>query len=99
MKRAEVIQLLRQHHEELTRRFGVKSLALFGSVARDEATDTSDVDLLVEFYQAEAIGLFALFELQDHLEDLLGYPVDLGTPNSLKPRIREYVLSESVSVH
>jgi predicted nucleotidyltransferase len=99
MKRAKVIQTLRQHQEELAKRFGVKSLALFGSMARDEATETSDVDLLVEFERTDAIGLFALFELQDHLEELLGYSVDLGTPNSLKSRIRDHVLSESINVN
>jgi predicted nucleotidyltransferase len=49
MKRDEVIRVLREHRGELREQFGVKSLALFGSVARDEATGTSDVDLLVEF--------------------------------------------------
>ncbi len=49
MKRSEVLETLAAHRDELRARFAVKSLALFGSVARDEATDTSDVDLLVEF--------------------------------------------------
>ena len=71
-------------------------MSLFGSVARDEAGDASDVDLLVEFDRP--VGLFGLFELQDHLEQLLGCSVDLGTPDSLKPRIRSTVLEESVDV-
>ena len=49
MKRDEIICILREHHQELEERYGVASLMLFGSVARDEATKTSDVDLLVEF--------------------------------------------------
>jgi predicted nucleotidyltransferase len=69
---------------------------LFGSTARDEATDASDVDLLVEF--GRPAGLFAFFELQDHLSELLGRPVDLGTPASLKPRLRDAVLRERVDV-
>ena len=49
MKRDKVVKILSEHRDELQQRFGVKSLALFGSVARDEATGISDVDLLVEF--------------------------------------------------
>ena len=56
----------------------------------------SDVDLLVEFDRP--VGLFGLFALQDRLEELLGCKVDLGTPRSLKPRLRETVLREMVYV-
>lgn len=80
----------------MARKYGVKSLALFGSVSRDEAVPDSDVDLLVEFDRP--VGYFGLFALQDHLESILGCKVDLGTPNSLKPRIRERVLGECVRV-
>ena len=96
MQREEVIRKLNQRHADLYERYGVKSLALFGSVARNEATSTSDVDLLVEFDRP--VGLFGLFALQDYLEGLLGCPVDLGTPDSLKPRIRAHVLQEMVHV-
>jgi len=96
MKRDKVIQILKQQTAELARQFGVKTLLLFGSVARDEATSVSDVDLLVEFNKP--VGYFGLFALQDHLEKLLGWPVDLGTPESLKPRIRERVMGELIRV-
>jgi uncharacterized protein len=49
MRRNEVIRTLKQHRDELTQQYGVESLALFGSVARDQDTDSSDIDLLVEF--------------------------------------------------
>ena len=96
MKRSKVVSILNKHRKVLTERYGVKSLALFGSVARDEATSASDVDLLVDFDRP--VGLFGLFALQDYLETILGCSVDLGTPNSLKPRIREKVLAESFYV-
>ncbi len=96
MKRDSVIQILRQQKAELARQFGVKSLLLFGSIARDTATSVSDVDLLVEF--SRPVGYFGLFALQDHLEKLLGCPVDVGTPDSLKPRIRERVMGELIRV-
>jgi hypothetical protein len=69
---------------------------LFGSAARDEASADSDVDLLVEFSQP--VGLFQFFELQQRLEELLVCKVDLGTPRSLKPRIKEHVLQEAIRV-
>jgi len=96
MKQDDVLQILKQKNAEMARQFGVKSLSIFGSVARDEATASSDVDLLVEFNRP--VGYFGLFALQDYLEKLLGCPVDLGTPDSLKPYIRERVMGEMVRV-
>jgi predicted nucleotidyltransferase len=52
--------------------------------------------MLVEFYRP--VGLFGLFSLQDRLEELFGRKVDLGTPDSLKPRLRSSVMSELVYV-
>jgi hypothetical protein len=96
MNREQVIRILSERSIELAQKYGVKSLALFGSVSHDEAGPASDVDLLVEFDRP--VGYFGLFALQDHLESLLGCKVDLGTPNSLKPRIRACVLGECVRV-
>jgi predicted nucleotidyltransferase len=96
MKQDTVLQILKQKNAELTKQFGVKSLSLFGSVARNEATPTSDVDLLVEFNRP--VGYFGLFALQDYLEKLLGCSVDLGTPDSLKPYIKERIMGELIHV-
>ena len=87
---------LETKNAELTKKFGVKPLSLFGSIARDEATSASDVDLLVEFNRP--VGYFGLFALQDYLEDLLGCPVDLGTPDSLKPYIRDRIMGDLIHV-
>ncbi len=96
MKQDVVLQILKQKNAELTKQFGVKSLSLFGSMARNEATSTSDVDLLVEF--SRPVGYFGLFALQDYLEKLLGCSVDLGTPDSLKPYMRERVMGDLIHV-
>ena len=96
MKRDEVIRLLQAQRTHLLQQYGVQSLMLFGSVARDTATQSSDVDLLVEF--GRPMGYFGLFALQDYLSGLLGKSVDLGTPKSLKPYIRERVAQEQVHV-
>ncbi|MFN3742892.1 MAG: nucleotidyltransferase family protein [Anaerolineales bacterium] len=61
MKREFILQILKQRQAELTQRFGVKSLFLFGSVARDEASTSSDVDLLVEFNRP--VGYFGFTSL------------------------------------
>jgi len=96
MKRDEVINLLLKHKSELDEKFGVQSLSLFGSVARDEARVDSDVDLLVEFNRP--VGLFGLVALQNFLEKILNCKVDLGTPDSLRPGIKEQVLQEAVHI-
>jgi predicted nucleotidyltransferase len=89
------MSILRLHRDEL-RRLGVKSLALFGSVARDEGQPQSDVDLLVEF--GHPVGLFEFIDVKQFLEGLLGCSVDLGTARSLRPRLRDRVLREAVYV-
>lgn len=95
MKRETVLRTLRSHKKEFQQR-GIKSLRLFGSVARDEANPDSDIDLLVEFDRP--IGLFEFIGLQQYLESLLGCKVDLGTPRSLKPYLKDEVLKEAILV-
>jgi hypothetical protein len=95
MDRDSVLRILHTHRDDLSR-MGVKSLALFGSVVRDEARPDSDVDLLVEF--ESPVGLFEFIGVQQYLEALLGCKVDLGTPRSLKPHIQERVLQEAILV-
>jgi predicted nucleotidyltransferase len=96
MKRDDVIRILKKERGELAAQYNISSLSLFGSVARNEARTDSDVDLLVEFNQP--VGLFQFIELQQRLEALLGCKVDLGTPRSLKPRLKEQVLREAIRV-
>jgi predicted nucleotidyltransferase len=94
-RRDEVLRILRQHEDDLRQRH-VRSLAVFGSVTRDEAGPESDVDLLVEF--GRPVGLFHMAGLMLYLEEILGCPVDLVTQGGLKPRIRERVIAEAVHV-
>ena len=97
MQRDEVLRKLRENLPELRRRFAVRSLKVFGSVARDEATETSDVDILVEFAPQARVGLFKFLELKTELEALLGTKVDLVTPDAIKRRMRERILGEAIS--
>ncbi|MGB2925043.1 MAG: nucleotidyltransferase family protein [Limnothrix sp.] len=93
MERQKVLDIVKAHQDRLND-FAVKDLFLFGSVARDEATATSDVDFLVNF--SRPVGLFTLLGLKVFLEDLLGCDVDIGTPDSLRPHLRETVLKEVI---
>nr|WP_242042155.1 nucleotidyltransferase family protein [Leptolyngbya sp. FACHB-541] len=82
------------NHQNTLKTFGVKSLMLFGSVARDEARTDSDIDLLVEFEYP--VGLFTFVRLKRYLEKILESSVDLGTPDSIKPYLREPVFREAI---
>lgn len=93
MKRDDVLAIIATHQNQL-QEMGVKSLNLFGSVARDEARPDSDVDFLVEFNQPG--GLFQLLQVQYYLEDILGVSVDLGTEDALREHLREPVLKDVI---
>ncbi len=80
--------------------FGVRRLDAFGSLARNTAGPSSDVDLLVEFEEPERNPAKRFFGLLHHLEDTLGCEVDLLTPGGLRnPYFRERVLREKVTVY
>lgn len=96
MKRDEVIRLLTEHKPVLAARFALRTLALFGSTARDTARADSDVDLLVSFDGPATSDRY--FGVQFYLEDLLGAPVDLVTESALRPRLRPYVEREAILV-
>jgi predicted nucleotidyltransferase len=96
MDRAAVLDMLSRHWAELERRFAVKSLALFGSVARDEARAGSDVDLLVSFQRPP--GFDGYMALKWRIEELLGCRVDLVMEGALRPEAREVVEAEAVRV-
>ena len=95
MEREKVLEIIQIHQTQL-QELGVKSLGLFGSVAREQAQPDSDVDFLVEF--SKPIGFFDFFRVQHYLEDILGCNVDLGTFDALKEHLRKPVLEELVRV-
>jgi hypothetical protein len=95
MKRDEALRRLRASQEQLSA-FPIKRLAIFGSVARDEADEKSDVDILVEFDPEAPVGLFEFARLQRMLGDILGCTVDLATPDALRQEMRAQILREAV---
>jgi uncharacterized protein len=92
---AEVLERLRADRSSLDR-FGVRSIALFGSVARGEAGAGSDVDILVDYRADARPDLFEFIDLKEHLEELVGRRVDLVTPAALHPRLRDRILAEAI---
>ena len=95
MTRDEVLALLRQHQSELVA-FGLRRLALFGSVARNEAGPDSDVDVLVEFDGETTFSRYA--KLYDCLEEILPRRVDLAIASSIRPVLREGVEEDAFPV-
>jgi predicted nucleotidyltransferase len=93
MKRSDALKIIAAHQTDLAK-FKVKSLAIFGSVARDEARPDSDIDLLVEF--SEPVGLFEFIALKEYLEGLLNARVDLATEPALKKQMKAQILKEAV---
>lgn len=94
MERSEALRIISEHEKDI-KNFGVQRLAVFGSVARNEARPESDIDILVEF-DGRPIGLFEFLDLKHYLEGILNRPVDLVTEDGLKRQLREGILKEAV---
>lgn len=87
-KREAILRIAREH--------GAQSVRVFGSVARGEANDRSDIDLLVDLEAGRSLLDHAALLLE--LQELLGRPVDVVTERGLRPRIRDRVLREAVAL-
>lgn len=96
MRRDQALEILSDHKDELYEMFGVTSIAIFGSTARDEATPDSDVDTLIEIERPA--GFFKIARVNFYLEDLLGTKVDLATPGELRSPIRERIYEDLIYV-
>ena len=96
MRKEDVLKLLSQHKPELVQRFGITDLALLGSIARDEAMDASDVDVMVEFERRSTAKRYLGVQL--YLEDLLKRPVDLVQKEVVGPELKSYVERDLIHV-
>lgn len=96
MRRNETINILKKQFPKLHKQYGVLHLSLFGSVARDEATAKSDVDVLVEFEGKATFDRF--MDLKFFLEDILHKRVDLVTENALRVDLKQLIEKELVHV-
>ena len=91
----DVLSILRQNEDVLTKRFGVKRIGLFGSFARGDATEKSDIDILVEFERGKKT-FDNYMELKFYLEELFERDVDLVIASSIKPRLKENILKGAI---
>ena len=96
MRKEDALRTLAHLKPEIVARFGVTALALFGSVARDEAGAESDVDVLVTFDGPADFDRF--MDLKFLLEEHLGVPVDLVTSHGLRPRLRPAFERDAIHV-
>lgn len=91
MKREDVERILKEQKAYLANQFFVSKIGIFGSYARNEQSNDSDIDILVEF--SRPVG-FEFIDLKDYLETLFDKSVDLVTLNALKSYMKEEILSE-----
>jgi predicted nucleotidyltransferase len=96
MTRDEAIARLIEHEAEL-KRLGVQSLYLFGSTARNEATDGSDVDLFFD-HERGKFGLFELMDVKDRAAEILGTKTDMMTRDSIHRMLRPRIEASAVKV-
>ena len=92
------IKIPRDRTEAFCRANGIRRLALFGSVLRDDFLPDSDVDVLVEFFPGVRVGL-AFIRMQEELSAILGRRVDLHTPGTLSKYFRDQVLHEAEELY
>jgi predicted nucleotidyltransferase len=96
MNRQKILGILRTLKPDLTARFGVTRLALFGSTARDEAKENSDIDIVIAFDGPATSKKY--FGVQFLLEDQLRRPVDLVTEKALHPELKPFIEREAIDV-
>lgn len=94
--RQEIIKKLREELPYLREKFNVSRIALFGSYARGEQREGSDIDILVEF--EKPVGFIKFIKLENYLSEKLGVKVELVTPDALKPLIKPSIIREAVYV-
>ncbi|MBS3955661.1 MAG: nucleotidyltransferase family protein [Methylomicrobium sp.] len=96
MRKSAALEVLTRVKPILSQQFGVVRLALFGSTVRDEASDQSDVDILVTFDGSATSERY--FGVLFFLEDCLGCAVDLVTDKALRPQLRPFIEQEAIDV-
>lgn len=92
----KIRQVLSVQKKSLCEKYQITELGVFGSYARGEQTEASDVDILVNYEVAPTFVM--LVELRDYLSEFFGLKVDIVTKNGLKSRIRDLVLAEAIYV-
>ena len=90
--KTEVLEILEKDLPYLKKVFHVEKIGLFGSYARQEQTEESDLDLMVEFEKTP--DFFELSDLEEHLSGLVGFKVEIVTPGGLKDRVKQNIMED-----
>lgn len=98
MTKNEILKYLTEMKSEFSHRFGIETLALFGSFSRDEETNESDIDILYQLKKNAKLSLFAYAKFKTILEESLGREVDLVRSEKLKDSLRKYVQKDIIYV-
>lgn len=96
MNHTNLLSLLTNRREDIVRRFGIKKLGIFGSAARDEMHEGSDIDVLVEFQAPPTFDVY--MDLKFYLESLFHMSVDLVIDDTVKPRMRPLIEKDLIRV-
>jgi hypothetical protein len=94
----EIKEILKEHKEEVSRKYKVSEIGIFGSFVRGEQKKRSDLDILVEFDEENIPSLLKLIEMERYLQRLLRKKVDLVMKSSIRPELRDIILKEVVYI-
>jgi predicted nucleotidyltransferase len=92
----EILDILKKQKPFLRDKFNVKEIGLFGSYARNEATNKSDIDFLIELFPNTENYIETKEALREYLRKLFGKNIDLANPRSLKPHFKNRILKQAV---
>ena len=94
MNKQDILNYLKSQQDKYNNEFGIKFIGLFGSFARDEANDKSDIDILYEIEENKKLSMFKYLKLINELENNFHKKVDLVRETTLKPQIKNYVYQD-----
>lgn len=92
----EIKQILAESKEELKVKYKVKEISIFGSYAKGEQKDTSDIDILVEF--EKSVSLLQIVSLENFLSDILGIKVDVIPKKNIRKELKQFILNEAIPI-
>ena len=96
LTKSQILSILKENYDEISKKYSVKKIGLFGSFVKEFETEESDIDILVDFFNP--ITLFDFIDLEDLLSEKFGRKVDLVSEKGLKPALKGIILREVVYV-
>ena len=91
MQKQEILNYLKSHQEYYYNQFGIRFVGLFGSYAREEADEKSDIDILYKIDKDKKLSIFQYLKLNKQLEDFFRTKIDLVRDETLKPQLKQYI--------